>query len=220
MSHRSDATHWEGVYSSKGETEVGWFQESPVPSLDMMTRAGIGAGASVIDVGGGASRLVDALLERGFGKITVLDLSQAALARARARLGARAETVDWIVADVTTWTPPRLFDLWHDRAAFHFLTDEPSRAAYVATLRRALRPGGQAIIATFALDGPERCSGLPIVRYDGESLACVLGPGFERVESVDHLHRTPGGFEQRFQFSLFRRLEQAPDRCRPLAAAP
>jgi SAM-dependent methyltransferase len=209
MSAGSDPSHWEGVHSTRGEAEVSWFQASPEPSLRLIERAGIGPEASVIDVGGGASRLVDALLERGFGAIAVLDLSAAALARSRARLGDRAAAVDWIVADATTWTPTARYDLWHDRAAFHFLTEEPQRAAYVERLRSALRPGGHAIIATFALDGPERCSGLPIVRYDGESLARALGPGFERLETVADLHRTPSGGEQRFQFSLFRRLADA-----------
>ena len=209
MSPKSDPSHWETVHATRGETEVSWFQESPEPSLRMIERAGIGPSASVIDIGGGASRLVDALLDRGFGSITVLDLASAALARARARLGDRAAAVDWIVADATTWSPPGRYDLWHDRAAFHFLTEEAQRAAYVARLRSALGPGGHAIIATFALDGLERCSGLPIVRYDGEGLARALGPGFERLETVADLHRTPGGGEQRFQFSLFRRLADA-----------
>ncbi|WP_333825837.1 class I SAM-dependent methyltransferase [Pinisolibacter sp.] len=206
MTAGSDSSHWEGVHSTRGETEVSWFQASPEPSLRLIERAGIAPSASVIDVGGGASRLVDALLDRGFASVAVLDLSAAALGRSRARLGSRAAAVDWIVADATAWTPTIPYDLWHDRAAFHFLTEEPQRAAYVERLRAALRPGGHAIVATFALDGPERCSGLPVVRYDGESLARALGPGFERVETVADLHRTPSGGEQRFQFSLFRRL--------------
>lgn len=206
MSAGSDPSHWESVHSTRGETEVSWFQASPDPSLDLIERAGVGPSASVIDVGGGASRLVDALLDRGFGSIAVLDLSPAALARSRARLGTRAAAVDWIVADATTWTPPATYDLWHDRAAFHFLTEAPQRAAYVERLRSALRSGGHAIVATFALDGPERCSGLPVVRYDGETLARTLGPGFERLATVSDLHRTPSGGEQRFQLSLFRRL--------------
>lgn len=209
MSTRSDPTHWETVHSTRGDAEVSWFQASPEPSLRMMERAEIGPSASVIDIGAGASRLVDALLERGFRSIAVLDLSAAALARTRDRLGARAAEVDWIVADATTWVPTARYDLWHDRAAFHFLTEEAQRTAYVERLRAALRPGGHAIIATFALDGPERCSGLPVVRYDGETLARVLGPGFERVTTVADLHRTPAGGEQRFQFSLFRRLADA-----------
>jgi SAM-dependent methyltransferase len=209
MSAGSDPSHWEGVHSTRGETEVSWFQASPDPSLRLIERAGIGPSASVIDVGGGASRLVDALLDRGFASIAVLDLSAAALARSRARLGTRAAIVDWIVADATTWTPTAGYDLWHDRAAFHFLTEEPQRAAYVERLRAALRPGGHAIVATFALDGPERCSGLPVVRYDGDGLARALGPGFERLATVADLHRTPSGGEQRFQFSLFRRLADA-----------
>jgi SAM-dependent methyltransferase len=207
MTTGSDPSHWETVHSTRGETEVSWFQTSPEPSLRLIEQAGIGPSASVIDIGGGASRLVDTLLDRGLRSITVLDLSAAALARSRARLGARAAQVTWIVADATEWSPPAAgYDLWHDRAAFHFLTDASQRAAYVERLRAALRPGGHAIIATFALDGPERCSGLPVVRYDGDGLARELGPGFERLATVADLHRTPAGGEQRFQFSLFRRL--------------
>ena len=198
--------HWDNVYTTKGENEVSWFQESPAPSLELMTIAGATLRSRVIDVGGGASRLADALLELGLQEVTVLDLSEAALAAAKSRLGTRAGQIEWIVADVTTWEPPlHAYDLWHDRAAFHFLTGESDQAAYVANLTKVLKLGGHAIIATFAPDGPERCSGLPIVRYDAETLARVLGAGFKLVESRRHAHRTPWGSEQRFQFSLFRR---------------
>jgi ubiquinone/menaquinone biosynthesis C-methylase UbiE len=152
-------------------------------------------------VGGGASRLVDALLEEGFGQLAVLDISAVALERARTRLGSRAAAVTWIASDVATWTPDALFDVWHDRAVFHFLVTEEERAAYRTTLRRALVSGGQAVIATFASDGPDRCSGLPVVRYEPETLAVELGPPFELVEGVREDHVTPGGKVQRFQYS-------------------
>lgn len=197
--------HWDEVYHGKGETRVSWYQETPTPSLELIDRAGITAEDAVVDIGGGASRLVDALLDRGVRTISVLDLSRAALDAAASRLGVTADRVTWIVADVTAWTPDRLYDLWHDRAAFHFLVDPAARAAYVACLTRALRPGGHAIIATFAPDGPERCSGLPVVRWDATSLAATLGDGFELVESRRHLHLTPSNAPQSFQFSLFRR---------------
>ena len=199
--------HWEEVYATKAEDEVSWFQEHPAMSLDLIRAAGVGPDAAVIDVGGGASRLVDALLDEGFHAVTVLDLSEKALAASRVRLGPqRASRVTWIAADATTWQPKAAaYDLWHDRAAFHFLTDAPGRAAYVERLAKALRPGGHAVIATFAADGPERCSGLPVVRYDAASLAAALGDRFERVETRPHEHHTPMGRIQRFQFSRFRK---------------
>jgi trans-aconitate methyltransferase len=206
MNEASRQAHWQQVYTSKGENEVSWFQENPAPSLDMIARTGAGLDAAIIDIGGGASRLVDALLEKGFQNIAVLDLSEAALAAAKARLGERARSVRWIVADATTWRPePAAYDVWHDRAAFHFLVDEADRVAYVARLTEAVKPGGHAIIATFAPDGPEKCSGLPVARYDAKRLRETIGDGFELIETRRHDHTTPWGSEQRFQFSLFRR---------------
>jgi SAM-dependent methyltransferase len=197
--------HWDDAYTNKGENEVSWFQESPTPSLELMTLVGATPRTSVVDIGGGASRLADALVEKGFRSVTVLDLSEAGLAAAKARLGSRADQVKWLVADVTTWGPQQVYDLWHDRATFHFLTEEADRTAYVERLKRAVRPGGHAIIGTFAPDGPERCSGLPVVRYDAASLSQVLGSAFELLEGRRHEHMTPRQAEQRFQFSVFRR---------------
>lgn len=201
----SRKAHWEDVYTKKGETEVSWFQENPAPSLELIAQTGATPASAIIDIGGGTSRLVDNLIEKGFQDVTVLDLSAAALGAAKARLGASAIKVHWLVADATTWEPPREYDVWHDRAAFHFLTDEPDRAAYVARLGRALKVGGHAIIATFALDGPERCSGLPVVRYDGAGLGRTLGLTFRLVGTKRHEHATPWGSQQVFQFSVFRR---------------
>jgi SAM-dependent methyltransferase len=197
--------HWEDVYARKSETEVSWFQQDPAPSLELIALAGATAASAIIDIGGGASRLVDRLVDRGFADVTVLDLSAAALQSAKTRLAERAARVRWIVADATVWEPERSYDIWHDRAAFHFLIDERDRAAYIARLERALRAGGHAIIATFALDGPERCSGLPVVRYDASSLGQVLGPAFQLVDTRQHIHATPWGAQQSFQFSVFRR---------------
>jgi trans-aconitate methyltransferase len=212
MNTASRQAHWEKVYNTKRENELSWFQENPAPSLDLIGKAGATAASSVIDVGGGASRLVDALLENGFKDVTVLDLSGAALAAAKARLLSRRDQVQWVVADVTEWEPQgRAYDIWHDRAALHFLTEEPDRMAYVARLIKAVKPGGCAIIATFAPDGPERCSGLPVLRHDAESLRRVVGDAFEVIETLRHEHRTPWGSEQHFQFSLFRRVS-VPDR--------
>lgn len=198
--------HWENVYRDKGEFQVSWFQETPAISLDLIRAAGTTQQSSIIDIGGGASRLVDTLMMQGYDDITVLDLSEAAMSIAKTRLGRRAFAVAWIAADATQWQPPRHYDVWHDRAAFHFLTDADDRAAYVARLTKALRPGGHAIIGTFAADGPERCSGLPVVRYDGASLSATLGGAFALVEARRQDHLTPWGSTQRFQFSLFKRL--------------
>jgi len=206
MNAESRRIHWEKVYAGKRENEVSWFQENPAPSLDLIAKAGATAASALIDVGGGASRLIDALIENGFQAVTVLDLSETALAAAKARLGGRARQVQWVVADVTVWEPQAAaYDVWHDRAAFHFLTEERDRTAYVARLTKAVKPGGHAIMATFAPDGPERCSGLPVARYDAQSLGRAVGDAFELVETRRHEHKTPSGSEQPFQFSLFRR---------------
>jgi 2-polyprenyl-3-methyl-5-hydroxy-6-metoxy-1,4-benzoquinol methylase len=197
--------HWENVHSTKGENEMSWFQERPEPSLELLASIGATPESHIIDIGGGASRLVDALLAQGFRHLTVLDLSEAALTQAKTRLGLRAADVEWIAEDVTKWTPGATYDVWHDRAAFHFLTELEDQAAYLDRLRRAVTSGGHAIIATFALDGPEKCSGLPVVRQDGKSLGRLLGEEFALVTSRRHDHVTPRGVTQQFQFSVFRR---------------
>jgi ubiquinone/menaquinone biosynthesis C-methylase UbiE len=197
--------HWQNVYATRRETEVSWFQATPSVSLDLIRSLGALPRLAIIDVGGGASRLVDALLEEGCTELTVLDVSEAALSAARARLGDRAAGVQWVTADVTRWEPQRQYDLWHDRAAFHFLTEAGDRAAYLERLSRALPPGAHAIIATFANDGPERCSGLPVVRYDAQALARTLGSRFALVATRREDHLTPMGTTQRFQYSVFRR---------------
>lgn len=205
MESGSRTAYWENVYSSKGEREVSWFQESPSPSIQLIELAGATPSSAVIDIGGGASRLVDALLDSGFKALTVLDLSEAALTAAKARLGDRAARITWLASDVTIWEPSRAYDLWHDRAAFHFLIEDHDRAAYVARLTRALNPGGHAIIATFAPEGPERCSGLPVERYDAARLGQTLGRSFQLVCSQRHEHATPRGSQQAFQYSVFLR---------------
>lgn len=197
--------HWQAVYTSKAENEVSWFQQNPATSLRLIADAKPSADSSIIDIGGGASRLVDALRAQGFRSLAVLDISAAALAAAKARLGAASAAVDWIVADVTRWQPARSYDIWHDRAAFHFLTEAVDRNAYLDRLKSAVAPGGQVIIGTFALDGPEKCSGLQVQRYDAKRLAEVLGPMFELADHVAEAHRTPWGAIQHFQFSRFKR---------------
>ena len=200
--------HWDAAYEGRAEEALTWFQERPEPSLSLIVEHAA-PGAAVLDVGGGASRLPDALLQAGYADVTVLDLSEVALSAARARLGAGADAVQWICADVTQWVPERAYDLWHDRAVFHFLTQEAGRAAYVRALLEALKPGGVAIISTFAPDGPEKCSGLPVRRYSPRTLAETLealAPGaFRPIGAEAHAHETPAGRSQSFQVSLFRR---------------
>jgi SAM-dependent methyltransferase len=205
MTTTDPQTHWQSVYSSKGEQEVSWSQASPQPSLGLIEKFASRPDARIVDIGGGASRLVDALRERGFAAVTVLDISAAALERAKQRLGADAASVKWVVADATKWRPTDAYDVWHDRAAFHFLTAASDREAYLDGLRGAVKPGGHAIIATFALDGPEKCSGLPVQRYDPAALSRAVGDAFELVGQEAHRHTTPWGAEQSFQFSVLRR---------------
>lgn len=200
------SVHWDGIYQGKGDREVSWFELNPAISLDLIRRHADPAASSLIDIGGGASRLVDVLLAEGMRDISVLDLSAAALDVSKARLGPAADKVEWIVEDVTRWRPCRTYGFWHDRAAFHFLTGQADRAAYIERLRDAVGPGGYAIIATFAVDGPEKCSGLPVRRYDSEDIAKLLAPSFRLAEKLRHVHTTPGGSKQSFQFSLLQRL--------------
>jgi SAM-dependent methyltransferase len=196
--------HWNQVYETKAANEVSWFQLLPMNSMGLLDLAGLTPGSSVIDVGGGDSRLADALLDRGLQCVTVLDISGSAIARAQERLGSRASSVSWIVADVTgAWTVPPV-DIWHDRAVFHFLVDRTDRVRYVANLRKALKPGGSAIIATFAPDGPVKCSGLPVMRYSAESLGAALGADFELLQSFVDAHQTPMGTTQSFLYAAFR----------------
>jgi len=197
--------HWETVHGSKTPEETSWYQPVPHLSLAMIDRTKLGPGASLIDIGGGTSLLVDHLLDRGFRDLTVLDISSEALAKAARRLGNRAARVNWIEADVTKFESPRQFDLWHDRAAFHFLTDPADRRAYMNVLRKALVPGGHAIIATFAPGGPEKCSGLQIVQYDAARLGTELGPEFSLQEQQEERHVTPAKREQLFNFFRFQR---------------
>lgn len=197
--------HWQNVYKEKGEYQVSWFRERPAISLELIEALGAKPNSAIIDIGGGASRLVDSLIEKGYRDLTVLDLSESAVSIAKARLGKNAAAVRWIVADVTHWEPPRSYNLWHDRAAFHFLTEASDRSAYIDRLTKAVTRGGHAIIGTFAMDGPERCSGLPVVRYDGTRLSAALAPSFELLDTRRDDHETPWGAIQHFQFSLFRR---------------
>jgi SAM-dependent methyltransferase len=203
MSQRS---HWERVYRTKAPSELSWFQLEARPSLELIRLAAPAPGARIIDIGGGASPLVDGLLAAGYNDITVVDISPRALAHARARLGATADGVRWIEADILTDAlPAETFDVWHDRAVFHFLTSGPDRERYRDRMRRSVRPGGHAIVATFADDGPARCSGLPVERYSPEALAACFAPAFELGSSARQEHITPAGARQPFTYCLLRR---------------
>ena len=202
---RSLNRHWEGVYSTKAEDAVSWYQRHSSRSLSYIAAAATPSSA-IIDVGGGASTLVDDLLMRGYSDLSVLDIAGAGLAKARARLGARASKVNWIVADIRQWQPPRRYEIWHDRALFHFLSTDEDRAAYITALRAGTKPGASVILATFAPDGPEKCSSLPVQRYAAEDLAALLGSAFVLQDAALENHETPSGTVQRFSYSLFRAL--------------
>ena len=197
--------HWEAVYKSKREQEVSWFETLPTLSLRMMESAGLTSNTCVIDVGGGDSRLVDQLAARGLDCLAVLDVSGSALKRARARLGDAASVPIWIEADVTADWDLKPMDIWHDRAVFHFLTSVEDRRRYRSGLLRTLKQGGSAIFATFALDGPDVCSGLPVQRYSATTLAEELGPELHILEFVPHVHTTPWGVEQSLVYCRFQR---------------
>ena len=197
--------HWEQIYRSRSSIQLSWHQEHAARSLELIAEVTRGQFASVIDIGGGDSVLVDALLKDPRYAVTVLDLAESALERSKARIGSLAGHVTWMTADVTRANlPARAYDVWHDRAVFHFLTRAEDRALYVAAMERAIRPGGTAIIATFAEDGPVKCSGLDVRRYSPEGLASAIGPAFELVQSLHDVHRTPAGATQSFTWAVFR----------------
>ncbi len=198
---RDAEEHWERVYQTKPVTGVSWFQEHAIRSLEIIRSIGASADSRIIDVGGGASTLVDDLLHSGFQNLQVLDLSASALDVARARLGAKSQQVQWTVGDICQVDlPAQAFDIWHDRAVFHFLTNPSDRNAYVRQVMRAVKPGGHVIVATFAPDGPEQCSGLPVARYAPDELHGEFGPAFELLEHASEAHTTPWGTLQHFVY--------------------
>lgn len=196
--------HWDQVYRAKKPAEVSWHQANAEQSLQLIRRFG-NVGARIIDIGAGASQLIDSLLDLGYPRPVLLDISAAAFEHTKARLGPRAERVEWIVADVTQNPELSPVDVWHDRAVLHFLTDALTQRAYARLAARTVRSGGHVIIGTFAPDGPERCSGLPVSRHDGQSVASLLGPDFELLDEEREVHKTPSGTEQRFCWSILRR---------------
>jgi len=199
--------HWEKVYSTKATTSVSWFQEHAETSLSIIRSTGVAKDAAIIDVGGGASKLVDDLLFSGYENLSVLDLSAAALAAAKQRIGLPSAKVVWLEADVTKVDlPNHHFDVWHDRAVFHFLTTPEDRAAYVSTVLRAVKPGGHVIVATFAEDGPTQCSGLPVMRYRADELHAEFGDSFTLLQHSKEVHHTPFGTDQQFVYCYCRKV--------------
>lgn len=191
-----DGDYWDDRYRTVGHSNASWYQHRPLLSLRLIEELEVAKDAAIVDVGGGASALVDCLLDDGFADITVVDLSQVALDEARGRLAGRE--VEWIQADVRRWVPTRVYDLWHDRAAYHFLTGPDDQQRYWQMVRDHVHPGGHVIVATFALDGPSRCSGLPVQRYDAGGLVAAMGEGLRLVRAEEELHHTPGGADQPF----------------------
>ena len=197
--------HWENVYQTKNSTEVSWYEPDPKQSLDLILQVAGDSRGRVLDVGGGQSFLVDRLLDAGFEHVAVLDISQTAIEATKARLAERASLVEWIVADITQHDAIGEFDVWHDRAVFHFITDPEDRRHYVDLLKRSLPIGGHFVVGTFAKGGPEKCSGLPICQYDATTMQAELGPSFEPLKYSEYHHNTPSGKPQLFFFGVFRK---------------
>ncbi|MBG1232836.1 class I SAM-dependent methyltransferase [Aestuariivirga litoralis] len=198
--------HWQNVYATKSSASVSWFQAEALPSLAAIGKLRPAKNTAFIDVGGGASTLVDALLAADWNDVSILDIADSALAVPKARLGAAAGRVNWIVADITTWHPARQYGLWHDRAVYHFLTTSEERDAYRTTLEAGLAKAGHLVLATFALDGPDKCSGLPVQRHDAASVQREIGPNFRLLETWPQSHETPSGNIQKFNWCLFQRI--------------
>jgi len=208
--HMDRKSHWEQVYATRMAEKLGWYKPRLDTPLSWLEALALDRSAPVIDVGGGASTFVDDLIDEGYESITVLDVSDEALGASKKRLGRQSEMVMWLSGDITSYSlPPNRFILWHDRAMLHFLVDADQREAYHANLMRSLQPGGYVIIGVFAPEAPEKCSGLPVQRYDADGLARFLGDSFERVRQHKEMHVTPGGVEQMYVYCLFRRSDTA-----------
>lgn len=198
--------HWEKVYATKASSEVSWYQPIPVLSLELIRATGVSPAAGILDVGGGTSNLVDHLLADGYSDLSVLDIASNALAQARARLGVAGSRVNWIQADVLNLRVERRYDVWHDRAVFHFILEPDARELYLETLRRALAPDGHVILATFGTGGPTRCSNLPVQRYSAEEVCALLGDDFLMESQHTEQHQTPWGSPQEFFYGRWRRV--------------
>jgi ubiquinone/menaquinone biosynthesis C-methylase UbiE len=200
---RDRKKHWDSVYKKNSPSEVGWYQEHPEMSLKLIATTGVGADGSIIDVGGGTSKLPGILLDQGYKRLTVLDISGKSIEKAKIQLAEKSTRITWIEADVTKYSFKEKYDIWHDRAVFHFLKEAEDRKGYINSLNRALMLNGHLIIATFGLDAPPKCSGLPVVRYEPETLHNELGDNFNLAETFFEDHVTPSGVKQKFIFCRF-----------------
>ena len=198
--------HWENVYDTKGDREVSWYQETPTTSLDLIAFLNLDKDAFIIDIGGGNSNLSTVLLKQGYTNLSILDISTTSLERTKAKLGQDAGKIDWIVSDILDFKPKLQYDLWHDRATFHFFTSEHDIAKYVDLVNYAVKKGGYMIIATFSTSGPKKCSGLNITQYSEEKLKAIFNNGFELIKAFEEVHQTPFNTEQNFIYTLFRKL--------------
>lgn len=199
----STKEHWDQVFATKSDQEKSWYEEFPYTSLSLMQHLGVSRDAAIIDIGGGDSHFVDALLSKGYTNLSVLDISEKALGNAKARLGKSALQVNWILSDILDFHPPTVYDLWHDRAVFHFITQEASIQAYLDKAFHALKKGGHFILATFSEKGPEKCSGLPVSRYSPQKMMTLLAPYFQKIKCVEDVHKTPFHTVQSFTFCGF-----------------
>lgn len=209
MEHLDRKKHWENIYQTKDLTDVSWYEPTPTTSLDFLKQFNVSTNAKIIDIGGGDSFLVDHLLELGYTDVTVLDISASSLDRAKQRLGDRATKVKWIVADAATFKPTEQYDFWHDRAAFHFLTQEQEITDYIDTIQKNIRPTGVLVIGTFSEQGPKKCSGIEIKQYSETTMANRLKKFFEKVKCISVDHKTPFDTIQNFIFCSFKRLATA-----------
>lgn len=200
--------HWEKIYETKVETEFSWFQEYPQTSIDFINLFNLSKDSKIIDIGGGDSHLVDALIELGYTNIYVLDISAKAIQRAKDRLGHHAQRVNWIVADITEFTPDVSFDFWHDRAAFHFLTTEEQIGCYLTTVSKAIQPNGYLVLGTFSESGPKKCSGLEIRQYSAASMSHLFEQDFKRIKCIEENHATPFNTLQNFVFCSFQKRDK------------
>ena len=198
--------HWEQVYQTKSSDSVSWFQPKPELSIQLINDCNIGKDKNIIDVGAGASRLVDFLIDDGYAKVSVLDLSENALSISKKRLAHKSDKVNWIVQDITHFQPEQKYSLWHDRAVFHFLTDKNDRQKYREILESSIEEGGKVIIASFSLNGPKKCSGLDIVQYGADKIQQELGKQFQLIKTKAESHKAPRGFYQEFNYFVFQRI--------------
>ncbi len=196
-------SHWENIYASSSPDETSWFQVEPALSLELITKEKLATAAAIIDVGGGAATLGQRLFDSGYTNLTILDISAIALKQAQEKFGESAAKVQWVEAHVTECNPPHHYDVWHDRAVFHFLTEAEDRAKYIDIINNALNVGGYLIIAAFAIGGPEKCSGLEIMQYDFDTLTQTLGGGYRLLDQRPEIHTTPDGKEQQFIYFRF-----------------